>query len=138
MKLTTTQERENRGNKNLVHWTALEDMVWDSDKCGFSDREQMLRRLNEFRTQNSMSDFFFREPEDGQSTDPDDAWTWGPKREDIDWTGFPVDEKGNIAYTGKNVWKITRTFSESKPRYSAGKAKRKSKKSSNPGLGAIR
>lgn len=79
--------------KSKIHWTELADMVWDSDKCGFTDHEQTIQKLNEFRKNNSMTDFFFRDPEPGQSTDPDDADTWGPANTDIDWSGFPYDYK---------------------------------------------
>ena len=57
--------------------------------------------------------------------------------EDGEYTGVYGFE-GNIAYTSKTVWKITRTFSESKPRAKKPSTKRKSTKRSSSTPTSIR
>jgi hypothetical protein len=49
-------------------------------------QELIIRLLTEWRTTGSISQWFLAH-EPGQ--DEESASTWGPKIEDVDWTGFP-------------------------------------------------
>jgi hypothetical protein len=75
--------------KVKINWRDLKNQLHDSDKCDFPDDESFIQHMQEFRDHGTILDYFFDEPLKGQSTDPDDAYSWGPEQEDIDLTGLP-------------------------------------------------
>jgi hypothetical protein len=77
----------------LKHWTKYE--LKDSETARFdyrSNPDAYIKAMREFRVDGSMSQIFFAQPEPGQDPDEENAWAWGPERENIDWTDFPDEE----------------------------------------------
>jgi len=72
-----------------INWKNLRTMLHDSDGCDFPDKESFVSHMQEFRDHGSITDYWFDEPLDGQSKDPDNQWTWGYNPEDIDFTDLP-------------------------------------------------
>lgn len=72
-----------------LNWKNLRNMLHDSDGCGFPNKKSFIRSMQEFRDHGSITGYYFDEPLDGQSTDPNDQYTWGYTNDEIDFTGLP-------------------------------------------------
>ena len=77
-----------------IPWQSLGLVTGDGYKLHYDERVEALR---EFRQTDDMGDVFF-EPCDLPHEDPESASTFGPRRpEDVDWTGFPTDEREQLS-----------------------------------------
>ena len=73
-----------------IHWSN----VWVlGPDCEITlSAEDEIRALREYRRTGAIAGRFLGRV-GGPTEDPDDASTWGPAVDEIDWTGFPEEEK---------------------------------------------
>ena len=83
-----TETGETRARK--IPWTSV--WVLDSDGETPLGGEDEIRALREYRRTGAIVGRFLGR-HGGPTEDPDDASTWGPAVEDVDWTGFPEAEE---------------------------------------------
>lgn len=91
-------------------WFLMADELWESDGC-HPDAEQLVRCMQEFRSDSGISDFYFVDvSQDGidpidnpelyldewNDYEPRPSWECGPETDDLDYTGLPESESLNL------------------------------------------